>query len=336
MEPSLTSDSLFKTRCSMIAIRPEKERLESIINEIVDPFYQRIKEDNKVAAFLPHSEMLLKLKGRQSLFVIRFLTHSLQDLQNSMRRTSATHIKIDLKLEPFVKYYFLWSDLIITWLERHITQDKGNLELWQAKLTAAFSYMVKAYTGMTHDEALALLDEHPTRWPREQTASAEAIDRMHQLSARKTSARELLQDIEVDMELMDELNDLEQELVDTLFVEGIVNEALKEASIRFLTRYATLLNQTLEFKELAYVLNALVMVFDSLDIEGLEPEKSKRFLTLLESIIHDLAGWRKHVFIDQDARDIHYLDASLFSSCAQLEMMMSGQEEPRESELELF
>ena len=35
--------------------------------------------------------------------------------------------------------------------------------------------------------------------------------------------------------------------------------------------------------------------------------------------MHDLASWRENVFITQVARDIHYLDSSLLSSCIQIE-----------------
>ena len=40
---------------------------------------------------------------------------------------------------------------------------------------------------------------------------------------------------------------------------------------------------------------------------------------MLLNLLHDLNAWRENVFITQVARDIHYLDASLLSSCIQIE-----------------
>lgn len=59
---------------------------------------------------------------------------------------------------------------------------------------------------------------------------------------------------------------------------------------------------------------------------------------MLLNLLHDLESWRQNVFILQNARDIHYLDASLLSSCIQMEAVFDDKAlaDEDEGELEFF
>ena len=58
---------------------------------------------------------------------------------------------------------------------------------------------------------------------------------------------------------------------------------------------------------------------------------------LLTNMVSDLASWRKTIFIDRQANDVHYLDSSLLSSCLQIEMIFNENEiEEEDDGLELF
>ena len=58
----------------------------------------------------------------------------------------------------------------------------------------------------------------------------------------------------------------------------------------------------------------------------------------LSNIILDLGAWRKTIFIDQNTKDIHYLDSSLFSAILQLELVLNEDKDSVDGgeELELF
>ena len=63
----------------------------------------------------------------------------------------------------------------------------------------------------------------------------------------------------------------------------------------------------------------------------------KKMLLFLSNIILDLSTWRKIVFIEQSANDIHYMDSSLFSSILQLELLFNTeQQHEEEDDFELF
>jgi two-component system chemotaxis response regulator CheY len=56
----------------------------------------------------------------------------------------------------------------------------------------------------------------------------------------------------------------------------------------------------------------------------------------IKAIIDDLSMWRRSVFVDQSAEDIHYLDKTLLSSIAQLQITLSQGEGAMTDEIEFF
>ena len=83
--------------------------------------------------------------------------------------------------------------------------------------------------------------------------------------------------------------------------------------------YATILEELLEFEHLGFAIQTLINFLGTLTEEQFDPDKSKRLSAMLLNLLHDLESWRENVFITQVARDIHYLDSSLLSSCIQIE-----------------
>ncbi len=51
----------------------------------------------------------------------------------------------------------------------------------------------------------------------------------------------------------------------------------------------------------------------------------KKITLLFSGIQSDLGDWRRVLFVDQSALDIHYLDSSLFSTCLQIELILSDE-----------
>lgn len=44
----------------------------------------------------------------------------------------------------------------------------------------------------------------------------------------------------------------------------------------------------------------------------------------LKAILDDLIDWQHHVFIEQDTLDVFYINASVLSSCMQLELIIKN------------
>ncbi len=160
----------------------------------------------------------------------------------------------------------------------------------------------------------------------------------------KVSALEFFHTIE-DLEdiegYMDSLKLLEEDIEETLTKKSaLTTESLVGASEIF-SKYGSFLGSLDEFRELSYAIFTLSSVLRSCNIQELEKNEKKvyRFLT---SVIDDLVEWKKNIFITKEAVDIHYLDDSLLSSCAQLEALINQSssresiEDSEDDELELF
>jgi two-component system chemotaxis response regulator CheY len=102
--------------------------------------------------------------------------------------------------------------------------------------------------------------------------------------------------------------------------------------------YNKVLQQLDAFEHLAFAINTLMTFLSNITQEQLSPEKVKNLASMLLNLLHDLESWRQNVFILQNARDIHYLDASLLSSCIQMEAVFDDKAlaDEDEGELEFF
>jgi hypothetical protein len=156
--------------------------------------------------------------------------------------------------------------------------------------------------------------------------SSEAKELLRHTFVEKNNAREYVQDLGGDV--LDEIRDLasaDAEWKQCLSVmENGVN--LQRFAERVLGMYAGTLNNLFEFTALGYALSSLGdFLKTQADNIMSDPLKQEKLLMLLENLGEDLASWRNHIFIEQDSNDIHYLDSSFFSSCMQIEEIMSDQ-----------
>lgn len=146
----------------------------------------------------------------------------------------------------------------------------------------------------------------------------------------KTSAVEYVNDIGGDV--LDEIRDLaslDEEWKSDL--NTIENEPTVANIYVFvdnvLGRYAHAINAMFEFAALGYALSALGVSIKENAQKILQDQASlKKMLLLMENLGYDLASWREHIFELQDTADIHYLDSSFFSSCIQIEGIITNKE----------
>lgn len=159
----------------------------------------------------------------------------------------------------------------------------------------------------------------------------------------KTSARDYVNDIGGDV--LDEIRDLES--LDEEWKGDLRNieiEPTVENVYGFvdnvLGHYTHAINALFEFTALGYALSALGVSIKENAHKIVSDESSfKKMLLLMENLGYDLASWREHIFVLQDTADIHYLDSSFFSSCIQIEGIISNKEiqaEDDDDSFELF
>lgn len=151
-----------------------------------------------------------------------------------------------------------------------------------------------------------------------------------------TSALQYLQEIEVDFELLDELNEIEEETFSSMDLSETITQAAYNEVIVLFEDYVKVLNQLVEFKEISSSLQMLIDLLQSTTPEGIGQENIGVIAIYIKAIISDLSMWRKSVFVDQNAEDIHYLDKTLLSSITQLQIMLSEQDDTFIHEIDFF
>lgn len=85
--------------------------------------------------------------------------------------------------------------------------------------------------------------------------------------------------------------------------------------------FVAVLEELVDFQHLGFAIQTLIDFLFTLTEDQFKPEDVKKLSSMLLNLLHDLNSWRENVFITQVARDIHYLDASLLSSCIQIEVI---------------
>lgn len=151
-----------------------------------------------------------------------------------------------------------------------------------------------------------------------------------------TSALRYLQEIEVDFELLDELNEIEEETFSSMDLSETITQAAYDEVIVLFSDYVKVLNQLVEFNEITYALQLLIDLLQSTTPETIGQDNIGVIAIYIKAIISDLSMWRKSVFVDQSAEDIHYLDKTLLSSITQLQIMLSAQDDTFIHEIDFF
>lgn len=165
---------------------------------------------------------------------------------------------------------------------------------------------------------------------------------LHQNFVNKTSAVDYVSETGGDVidEILD-LSSIDEEWI--IYLREIEKSLCADSLVRFadsvLNVYVRAINNLFEFTALAYALSSLsVFIKNSAGEVSQDPSKMKMLIVLLEHLGTDLTSWREHIFILQDTEDIHYLDSSFFSSCMQIEGIISDKKlgHDDENEMEFF
>lgn len=158
----------------------------------------------------------------------------------------------------------------------------------------------------------------------------------------KVSAEEYVTSIDADA--YGEISDLREAEQDWIgWLDTLAHDGREANLMRFaddvLGVYANAIGALFEFSGLAYAITSLATMIKK-NAAALQENEQKRssMLMFLEFFKNDLSSWIEHVFETKDALDIHYLDASFFSSCMQIESIISEIEVDygAESDIEFF
>lgn len=131
-------------------------------------------------------------------------------------------------------------------------------------------------------------------------------------------------------EMEDQLNQLIME-----FEKNPSKESM-ESFCEQLDEYCGVVELLNSFDHLAFAIKSLLDFLRSLEGEKFQTDKIPMFTSLILTFLSDLESWRDLIFIKQEAIDIHYLDASLLSSCLQIEAIFEETSVDEGDDLEFF
>jgi len=148
--------------------------------------------------------------------------------------------------------------------------------------------------------------------------------RKSRVDTHKISSKEFINSLDDYMlDDLDEIKDCEKDIESSLF--SFSTEPSKKALdkvVFFIEKYANAIKVFVLFNDLVKALTSVCDIFKN--TEDLDESKYKEIKMFLENIFYDLKKWRVSVFEDKSTTDIHYLDSSLFASCLQLELSLTG------------
>ena len=150
----------------------------------------------------------------------------------------------------------------------------------------------------------------------------EEINNMHYEEHQKISAKEFMQENSFDNSLLDDLDEKLDEYYNIIEIKESLNQEDLEKVKKIFSFFAYIFNLSGEFRDIAFAFEKLNQFLENFDVS--DENKSKMLKMFLDTIIDDLIKFKKEVFEDMSANDIHYLDASLLANISQIEISFSS------------
>ena len=205
-----------------------------------------------------------------------------------------------------------------------------------------FSYpnIEVSYENETDDSGVSVvirLDAEPLKKPEVTVIDTidEIIPDLTQVS--KVDAKAYCEDIDIDTDLLDDLEDISEVSLDTIeATDGITDEVLN-VTINALEKYIRLFNQSIEFEHVSDGFTLLKSALETCNTENIDSTLQISINGFLSGVIHDVKEWKNHIYILQDAPDIHYMDDSMISNCVAIAGMLNPVDvEDDDDDLEFF
>ena len=247
------------------------------------------------------------LKGITKILIAIFLNNE-KLKQKTIKETINAHKKVnrDLLKQVLEESFDILIDYYKSFLkEKDLIEciDDKNINEYKKSL-------LKAHKNLFENEIFEIESEKRD----------ENIEKMHYKDEEKISAKEFLKEFFHDEYIIYEIEELFEEYYNISFIQQLNKQYINSLK-QIISDFIRVFNYSFEFKDLAYGLETFLILLESTDIEHIENKELVKLL--IDSIIDDLNKFFQSVFINQDAIDIHYLDASLLANIAQIEIILN-------------
>jgi hypothetical protein len=149
----------------------------------------------------------------------------------------------------------------------------------------------------------------------------ENLDNMHYEEEEKIDAISFMSENTIESDIIDDLKDMFDEV--SYLKDRNFDEELLEKLQRIFAYFVKLFHSTFEFNDISYNFEVLESTVMSINLNELDDSQKEIFKAMLFAIISDVEKFFYDVIINQTAKDIHYMDASMLANIAQIDIMMN-------------
>jgi len=272
-------------------------KIASLINDDNIEFIEKMTISSEVDVVSLIS-ILNQLKANP-ITVVKFINMITKNLKN----------KIDIIIEKGDNGVYMTTNIKPT--KKLIFKSKDNIYTYKIsfinKNVTLFKFSKEEFLDFNKEYEFFELDSEEID---------DNINNMHLIGEKKISAFCFMQEDFIDEELTEDL----KEIIEEIHHLDQENPNYLNKCIDIISLFIRFFNASIEFKELAYGLEKLISIL--CDNEDLI-KKNKFMIKICQSILEDLVKFAENVIIEQNAIDVHYLDASLLANVAQLELILN-------------
>jgi len=292
--------------------------LEMVIQEVTLPFSKKLINSEIGKKHLSSEESQYKHElDLVKLTIILLVKPNLSF--EKLEKASVAHNGLNIPYEEMKKFLNIYFLKVIKFIKNHNLKDtiSENLDKYED------FFMEKYHPNSEETETDDFFD-----FDSEEVDSA--INDMHYEEHQKITAKEFMEENSFDSEILYDLNDSIEEYYQEIEFKDNLNESDLVKIEHIFSSFAYIFNLSYEFKDIAYAFEKLNQFLDNFDVS--DENKSKMLKMFLDTIIADLVKFKKEVFEDMSANDIHYLDASLLANISQIEISFSALDSNNESD----
>jgi len=282
----------------------KKEILLTLAKEVILPTVETLKD--KLHISTKESLELIKKLDLPKVALIPF----------SKKIDEDEVIKRFLYLEEIYKLGLKRED-VVSILDEFYSSLKKFMKKYKINDVKLFDIMCEALIKYHIDEELLKIYQKEDDFFDFDSEQDQNIEKMHYTDEQKITAKDFMSESTIDDDDIREIEDLLNEYHNLSCHE--LDENYIEKFIAIIEDFISLFNYSVEFKDLAYALTSLKNL-----LHGVEITQNKELIKLLlDSVMEDLEKFYYSVFVNQNAVDIHYLDASLVANISQIEIILN-------------
>ncbi len=289
-----------------------KEKIESLVETVVVPFERRILDDKGLGKYLVDEETRIKYDIGVAKLAVLLLTDE-EKAAEYFRRGAQAHNDLAIKREEMQYFLSIFFRLHREWFLKHFQMTK---EEYDRRIERFERLFMEAYrpkeANDTQDDGFFTFESEEVD---------EAIDRMHHEEKRKISAREYASYDEITDDEMHTIREAKERCEHLTGLYERLDEKFMEEFAQMAKELSGALFATMEFKDMGYALGIFSEELQGIDVDSLDEQKSELLFALFLQMSDDLIHWIDAVFIDEEAVDIHYFDASFLSNIAQVGLL---------------